>query len=233
MTGATSTSGAGGAAAEVTLRSQPAPSTVTNTSTIRKPSKLQPLRFRRRFRCSRMCLVYIPLAVNFAPSLASKRKSRSPHLSMNVTSLRSTMQSRRTSVRWFFFQHALNCCTQGSVSRPCRAHLSSSGVSLKVIFNILFSSRRVDSWGLCDRKDDCVGMHVISSSAPHRCSCCTFPGARVPRAASRPGRSHEFRHARCESQTLAHEFLPKMAHCCDFLPRRLTEECFLTWSEHS
>src|SRR4029077_11452870 len=65
---------------------------------------------------------------------------------MNVTSLRSTMQSRRTSVRWLFFQHALNCCTQGSVSRPCRAHLSSSGVSLKVIFNILFSSRRVDSW---------------------------------------------------------------------------------------
>jgi len=32
-------------------------------------------------------------------------------------------------------------------------------------------------------------------------------------------------HARCESQTLVHEFLPKMAHCCDFLPRRLTEEC--------
>src|SRR4029077_8400238 len=43
--------------------------------------------------------------------------------------------------------------------------------------------------------------------------------------------NREFRHARCESQTLAHEFLPKLAHCCDFLPRRLTEECFLTWSE--
>src|ERR1700741_5266069 len=233
MTGATSTSGAGEAAAEATLRSQPAPSTVTNTSTIRKPSKFQFLRFRRRFRCLRICLVYIPLAVNFAPSLASKRKSRSPHLSMNVTSLRSTMQSRRTSVRWLFFQHALSSCTQGSVSRPCRAHLSSSGVSLKVIFNILFSSRRVDSWGLCDRKDDCVDMLVISSSAPHRCSCCTFPGARVPRAASRPGRSHEFRHARCESQMLAHGFVPTMARFCGFPLGRLTEECFSRCSRHS
>src|SRR6266851_711698 len=233
MTGVTSTAGAGGAGAEATLRSQPAPSTVTNTTTMRKPSKFQPLRFRRTFRRSRMCLVYIPLAVNFAPSLASKRKSRSPHLSMNVTSLRSTMQTRRTSVRWLFFQHALNSCTQGSVSRPCRIHLSSAGVSLKLIFNMLLSSGLVSEKSLCDRKNDCVDMLVISSSAFHRCSCCTLPGARVPPAASRPGRSREFRHARCESQTLAHEFLPKMAHCCDFLPRRLTDECFLTWSEHS
>src|SRR5260370_18562073 len=179
-----------------------------------------------------MVLVFIPVAVNFAPSLASKRKSRSPHLSMNVTSLRSTMQSRRTSVRWLFFQHVLNCCTQGSVSRPCRAHLSSSGVSLKVIFNILFSSRRVDSWGLCDRKDDCVSMPVLSSSAPHRCSCCSFPGARVPRAASRPVRSHEFRHVRCESRTLADGFLPGMARSCHFPPGRLAEGCFLPCSEH-
>src|SRR5260370_8163531 len=164
-----------------------------------------------------MVLVFIPVAVNFAPSLASKRKSRSPHLSINVTSLRSTTQARPTSVRWLFFQHVLNCCTQGSVSRPCRAHLSSSGVSLKVIFNILFSSRRVDSWSLCDRKDDCVGMHVISSSAPHRCSCCTFPGARVPPAATRPGRSLEFRHARCESQIHPPGFVPTIAPFCPFL----------------
>src|SRR6267154_1163141 len=195
MTGVTSTVGAGGADAEATLRSQPAPSTVTNTSTIRKPSKFQLLRFRR--------------------------------------TLRSTMQARRTSVRWFFCQHALNSCTQGSVSRPCRIHLSSAGVSLKLIFNMLFSSGFVSEKSLCGRKDDCVDMRVISSSAPHLCSCCTSPGARVPPAASRPGRSREFRHARCESQTLAHEFLPKMAHCCDFLPRRLTDECFLAWSEHS
>src|SRR4029077_5721732 len=232
MTDATSTSGAGGAAAEAPLRSQPAPSTVTNTSTIRKPSKFQFLRFRRRF-SSRMCLVYIPLAVNFAPSFASKHKSCSPHLSMNVTSLRSTMQSRRTSVRWFFCQHALNSCTQATVSRPCRIHLSSAGVSLKLIFTMLFSSGFVSGKSVCGRKDACVDIRFLSSSAPHRCSCCTSPGARVPPAASRPGHNREFRHARCESQTLAHEFLPKLAHCCDFLPRRLTEECFLTWSEHS
>src|ERR1700747_1591679 len=152
---------------------------------------------------------------------------------MNVTSLRSTMQSRRTSVRGFFCQHALNSCTQGSVSRPCRIHLSSGGVSLKLIFNMLFSSELVSEKSLCDRKDDCVDMRVISSSAPHLCSCCTSSGARVPPAASRPGHNREFRHPRCESQMPAHEFLPKMAHCCDFLPRRLTEECFLTWSEHS
>src|ERR1700756_5758966 len=152
---------------------------------------------------------------------------------MNVTSLRSTMQSRRTSVWWFFCQHALNSCTQGSVSRPCRIHLSSAGVSLKLIFNMLFSSELVSEKSLCDRKDDCVDMGVISFLAPHLCSCCTSPGARVPPAASRPGHNREFRHARCESQTLAHEFLPKMAQCCDFLPRRLTEECFSGRSRHS
>src|SRR6266478_3312974 len=112
------------------------------------------------------------------------------------------MQSRCTSVRWLFFQHALNCCTQGSVSRPCRIHLSSAGVSLKLIFNMLFSSGLVSEKSLSDRKDDCVDMRVISSSAPHRFSCCTSPGARVPPAASRPGRSREFRHARCGSQRL-------------------------------
>jgi len=68
--------------------------------------------------CSRMRFVYIPLAVNCAPPLASMRKSRSPHLSMKVTSFKSTMQARPVSLRWFFFQHALNSSTQGSVSRP-------------------------------------------------------------------------------------------------------------------
>src|SRR5258707_5135237 len=180
-----------------------------------------------------MCFVEVPLAVNCAPSLASLHKSRSPLLSINVTSLRSTTQARPICVRWFFLQHVLSSCTQGSVSWPCRIHLSSAGVSLKLIFNMLLSSGLASEKSFCDRKNDCVDMLVISSSAFHRCSCRTFPGARVPPAASRPGRSREFRHARCESQTLAHEFLPKMAYRCDFLSRRLTEECFLTWSEHS
>src|SRR5437899_4210231 len=68
------------------------------------------------------------------------------------------MQSRCTSVRWLFFQHALNCCTQGSVSRPCRIHLSSAGVSLKLIFNMLFPSGLVSEKSLCDRKNDCVDI---------------------------------------------------------------------------
>src|ERR1700740_384495 len=151
---------------------------------------------------------------------------------MNVTSLRSTMQARRASVRWFLCQHALNSSTQGSVSSPCRIHLSSAGFSLKLIFNMLFSSGLVSEKSLCDRKGDWVDKRVISSSAPHLCSCCTFPGARVSPAASRPRRRHEFPRARCESQMLAHEFLPKMAHCCDFLPRCLTEECFSGCSRH-
>src|SRR5260370_8320300 len=114
-----------------------------------------------------MVLVWIPLAVHFAPCLASKRKSRSPHLSMNLTSLRSTMQTRRTSVRWLFFQHALNSCTQGSVSRPCRIHLSSAGVSLKLIFNMLLSSGLVSEKSLCDHKTDCLFMLAISHPPSH------------------------------------------------------------------
>src|SRR4029077_19595463 len=45
-------------------------------------------------------------------------------------------------------------------------------------------------------------------------SCCTFPGARVPPAARRPGSSPgriHHRHARRESPTLADGFLPGMA----------------------
>src|SRR5690348_8085556 len=152
---------------------------------------------------------------------------------MNVTSLRSTMQARRTSVRWFFCQHALNSCTQGSVSRPCRIHLSSAGVSLKLIFNMLFSSGFVSEKSLCGRKDDCVDMRVISSSAPHLCSCCTSPGARVPPAASRPGRSHEFRHARCESQMLDDGFRPGLARSLPLLQGHPTEKRFLGCSEYS
>src|ERR1700752_1756794 len=164
---------------------------------------------------------------------ASMYNSCSPLFSMNVTSLRSTMQARLTFVRWFFLQHLLSSCTHGSVSRPCRIHFSSAGVSLKLIFNMLFSSGFFREKSLFGPGDVVFDIGVIFFSAPHLCSCCTSPGARVPPAASRPGHNREFRHARCESQTLAHEFLPKMAQCCDFLPRRLAEECFLTWSEHS
>jgi len=67
------------------------------------------------------------------------RRSRRPLLSMNLISLRSTMQARALPLRWFFFQRALSTPTQGAVRRPCSVHLSSDGVSLKLIFNMLFS----------------------------------------------------------------------------------------------
>src|SRR5258707_7892147 len=171
-----------------------------------------------------MCFVEVPLAVNCAPSLASLHKSRSPLLSINVTSLRSTTQARPTCVRWFFLQHVLSSCTQGSVSQPCRIHLSSAGVSLKLIFNMLSSSGLVSEKSLCDRKNDCVDMQVISFSALRRCSCCTSPGARVPPAASRLGRSHEFRHARCESQMLFDGFRPGLARSLPLLQGHPTEK---------
>src|ERR1700752_475693 len=66
-------------------------------------------------------------------------RSRWPLLSMNLISLRSMMQVRSLPLRWFFFQRALSTPTQGAVRRPCRVHLSSDGVSLKLIFNMLFS----------------------------------------------------------------------------------------------
>src|ERR1700722_12639519 len=149
----------------------------------------------------------MPLALNCAPFLASKRNNRSPQLSMSVTSLRSTTQARRGSARWLFFQHALNSSAQGWVSRPCRIHLSSAGVSRRVIFNILFSLGRVVRRSFCDCKHDFIDIQVISFSAFHRSSCCTSPEARVPLAANRPGRNREFRRVPCESQTLADGFL--------------------------
>src|SRR6476660_5636603 len=73
---------------------------------------------------------------------------------------------------------------------------------------------------------------LICFSDPRRCYGCTFLGARVAPAASRPGHSREFRHVRCESRTLADGFLPRMARSCQCPPRRLTEGCFLPRSEH-
>src|SRR5580704_17090719 len=95
------------------------------------------------------------------------------------------MRARPTSARWFFFQYALSSCTQGLVSRPCRIHLSSACVSLKLIFNMLFPSACVRSlrWlvlALTDvmREDDAEqdrnrkgpDIRLISFSGHHRCS---------------------------------------------------------------
>src|ERR1700751_5810075 len=100
--------------------------------------------------------------MNCALPFAMVRRSRWPLLSMNLISLRSTMQARSSPLRWFFFQRALSTPTQGAVRRPCSVHLSSDEVSLKLIFNMLFSfkacltsqirlrqdgvSRRTTSW---------------------------------------------------------------------------------------
>src|SRR5580700_9662588 len=61
----------------------------------------------------------------------------------------------------------------------------------------------------------------------------TSPGARVPLADNRPGRNREFRHVRCESQTLARGFRTALARSCLLLPQSPTEECRLVRHEHS
>src|SRR6202030_2745785 len=219
--------GGAGAGAEPTRCSHPPPRVTTDASTINTATGFEMKRFLRTFRCSEKCLVQIPLAVNRAPSLAMMHKSRSPLLSMNLTSSRSTMHARPSSVRWFTFQHVPSSCTQGPARRPCRIHLSSVGVLLKLIFNMLFSPHLVIRIGEHSRTD----KEVISFSNPHRCSWRTFPGARVPPASSRPGRIREFRHVRCESQRLADGFLYGTARCCLFLLERPAEHLVAS-SEH-
>src|ERR1700751_3209111 len=154
-------------------------------------------------------------------------RSRSPLLSIKVTSFRSTMHAPLSSVRWFTFQHVLSSSTQGPARRPCRVHLSSVIVLLKLIFNMLFSPDLVIRTGEHNRSD----MDVISFSNPHRCSWCTFPRARVAPASSRPGRNREFRHVRCESQTLADGFLSGTARCYLFLLGRPAEH-LVVCSDH-
>src|ERR1700719_1672457 len=210
MTGDTSTVGGAGAGAEATRRSHPAPRVTTNVSTINPATGFEMKRFLRTFRCSIRRLVQIPLALNCAPSLASRHKSRCPLLSMKVTSFRSTMHARPAFVRWFTFQHVLSSCTQGPARRPCRVHLSSVGVLLKLIFKLLFPSKFV---GRTD-KHKRSNMDVISFSNPHRCSWCTFPKAHVPPASSHLSHNREFRHVRGESQMLADGFLLGIALCC-------------------
>ena len=64
------------------------------------------------------------------------RRSRSPLLSMNVTSLRSTVHPRPFCARCLFFQHVLNSPTHGWTKRPSRVHLCSVAVSAIVIRSI-------------------------------------------------------------------------------------------------
>src|SRR5580704_11331329 len=75
---------------------------------------------------------------------------------------------------------------------------------------------------------------LISLLRLHRYSCCSFPGARVPPAATRrgtrPSRKRD-RHVRCESHALADGFRPGLARSCLFLPERPTDECLSTGCE--
>jgi hypothetical protein len=70
-----------------------------------------------------------------APSLDMARNSRSPRLSMNVTSLMSTTHVRPLRFRTYLFQRVLSSPIQGPTRRPCRIHHISVGFSLEVIFN--------------------------------------------------------------------------------------------------
>src|SRR5260370_4775694 len=81
--------------------------------------------------------------MNCAPSFDMVRKSLSPFLSINVTSLRSTMHFRLLSVRWVFFQLLLSSLTHNPTKQPCRIHRFSVGVSLMVILNTFTSLVRL------------------------------------------------------------------------------------------
>src|SRR5580704_1736040 len=86
---------------------------------------------------------------------------------------------------------------------------------------MLFSSEPV-----CENRNCDSVMALILCSSPYRCSAlrsCTSAGARAPPASSRPGRNREFRHVRCESQTLADGFLSGTARGCLSLPGRPAE----------
>src|SRR6266403_4212581 len=87
------------------------------------------------FSCSSTCLTYRPLAKSCAPFLDMARKSRSPLLSMNVTSLRSIMQARLSWLLCALFQVVLSSLTHGPTKHPCTIHLLSVGVSVMVIFS--------------------------------------------------------------------------------------------------
>src|SRR5713226_5702307 len=85
--------------------------------------------------CSSTCLTYKPLAMSCAPFLDIARSSRSPLLSMNVTSLRSIMQVRLSWLPCALFQVVLSSLTHGPTKLPCTIHLLSVAVSMMVIFS--------------------------------------------------------------------------------------------------
>src|SRR6266849_6712399 len=87
------------------------------------------------FTCSSTCFTYSPLAISCAPFLHMARSSRSPFLSMNVTSLRSIMQARLSWLLCALFQVVLSSLTHGPTKRPCTIHLLSVAVSVMVIFS--------------------------------------------------------------------------------------------------
>src|SRR6266849_4869828 len=109
--------------------------------TVRSPEK--PVAFAPlTFTCSSTCFTYSPLAISCAPFLHMARSSRSPLLSMNVTSLRSIMQARLSWLLCALFQVVLSSLTHGPTKHPCTTHLLSVGVSVMVIFSTPTSHAR-------------------------------------------------------------------------------------------
>src|SRR5262245_58692829 len=76
----------------------------------------------------------------------------------------------------------------------------------RVLFEMLSSCPHLPS--LCAKVHSVLSFDMRLTSfflGGLRC-CCTFPEAPFRPAASRPSRDREFRHARCESRTLADGF---------------------------
>src|SRR5713226_8056909 len=122
-----------------------------------KPVAFAPL----TFTCSSTCFTYSPLAISCAPFLDIARSSRSPLLSMDVTSLRSIMQGRLSEPRCALFQAVLNSLTHGPTKRPCTIHLLSVAVSMMVIFNTSTSQACRAHASACsqgDRRAECCSM---------------------------------------------------------------------------
>src|SRR5216684_3709455 len=113
------------------------------------------------FTCSSTCFTYSPLAITCAPFLHMARSSRSPLLSMNVTSLRSIMQARLSWLLCALFQVVLSSLTHGPTKRPCTIHLLSVAVSMMVIFSTSTSQARRAGASACsqgDRRAECCSM---------------------------------------------------------------------------
>src|SRR2546428_516656 len=147
--------------------------------------------------------------MNCAPSFDMVRKSLSPFLSINVTSLRSTVHFLLLSVRRVFFQLLLSSPTHKPTKRPCRIHFSSVGVSVLVIFNTSTSFVwRIDSFAPPTTAAPCSALFaaprettslvartpfLVGASAP---SACGLPYRRVRRR-PRPWRLSS---ARCHAR---------------------------------